>query len=67
MRIIPLHGTGTTLFKCPVPTCALVLLPTALAEHGRCPGCDHDRLVRLDLADSTPSAPSASAPDEARR
>ncbi|ARF58060.1 hypothetical protein B1H19_31235 [Streptomyces gilvosporeus] len=50
MRISPLRGAGTVVLKCPVPACGLTCRPTALAAHGHCPGCGHDRLIRLDLA-----------------
>ncbi|MFF4948639.1 hypothetical protein ACWC2K_34545 [Streptomyces chattanoogensis] len=50
MRITPLRGAGATLLKCPAPACGLTCRPTALAAQGHCPGCGHDRLIRLDLA-----------------
>ncbi|WP_411142795.1 hypothetical protein [Streptomyces sp. x-80] len=62
MRITPLRGTGAALLKCPDPTCGLTCRPTALAAQGRCPGCGHDRLIRLDFTRggrrSTPTASS---------
>ncbi|WP_369355069.1 hypothetical protein [Streptomyces sp. cg2] len=48
MRIAPLRGAGATLLKC--PACGLTCHAAALAAQGHCPGCGHERVIRLDLA-----------------
>jgi hypothetical protein len=46
VRITPLRGPGAALLKC--PACRLKCRPAAIGPDGACPGCGHERLLRVD-------------------